>query len=56
MCDRPLLVYSQFVCCALLRHLGQSGGKDSYLFGEKISMFQEAANGGKMNKGVRAKG
>lgn len=56
MCDRPLLDYSQFVRCALLRDLGQAGGKDGYLFGEQISMFQEIANGGKRDEGVRAKG
>lgn len=45
MCDRLLLVYSQFVCFALLRDLGQPGGKGGYLSGEQISKFQEMANG-----------
>lgn len=56
MCDRPLLVYSQVVCCGLLRDLDQPGEKDGYLSREQISMFQEMANGRKRNEGVRAKG
>lgn len=56
MCDRPPLVYSQCVCCALLRDLGQPGGKDGYFSGEQINMFQEMAEGRKRDEGVRAKG
>jgi len=50
MCDRPLLVYSLFACCAPSRDLGEPGGKDGYFSGEQISVFQETANGGKMNE------